>query len=61
MLAAPILLAVAYGMAALSWTLLERPFLSLKRFFVTNPPHLHNAEPRLIVEGSHAGNTGRST
>ena len=61
MLAAPILLAVAYGMAALSWTLLERPFLSLKRFFVTNPSHLHNAAPRLIVEGSHAGNTGRST
>jgi peptidoglycan/LPS O-acetylase OafA/YrhL len=37
LLAAPILLAAAYGIAALSWTLLEKPFLNLKRFFVTTP------------------------
>jgi peptidoglycan/LPS O-acetylase OafA/YrhL len=34
-LAAPILLAACYGVAALSWILLEKPFLKLKRFFVT--------------------------
>jgi peptidoglycan/LPS O-acetylase OafA/YrhL len=37
LLAAPVLLAAAYGIAALSWTLLEKPFLNLKRFFVTTP------------------------
>jgi peptidoglycan/LPS O-acetylase OafA/YrhL len=34
---APILLAAAYAMAALSWNLVEKPFLKLKRFFVTKP------------------------
>ena len=33
LLALPILLAVCYAMAALSWNLLEKPFLRLKRFF----------------------------
>ena len=61
MLAAPILLAVAYGMAALSWRFLERPFLNLKRFFATTPSHVRTAEPQLIVEGTHAGNPGRLT
>ena len=37
---APILLAAAYGIAALSWNLLEKPFLKLKRFFITNPQRL---------------------
>ena len=61
-LAAPILLAIAYGMAALSWSLLERPFLNLKRFFVTEPSRLRNAELQSIVEGSRrADNIGRST
>jgi peptidoglycan/LPS O-acetylase OafA/YrhL len=35
---APILFAAAFGMAALSWNLLEKPFLNLKRFFVTRVP-----------------------
>jgi len=34
-LAAPILLAVSYGIATLSWIFLEKPFLKLKRFFPT--------------------------
>ena len=29
----PLLIAVCYGLAALSWNLLEKPFLRLKRFF----------------------------
>jgi len=33
LLALPILLAWCYAMAALSWNLLEKPFLRLKRFF----------------------------
>jgi peptidoglycan/LPS O-acetylase OafA/YrhL len=33
--AAPLLLAAAYGIAALSWNFLEKPFLKLKRFFKT--------------------------
>ncbi len=35
--AAPILFAATYGIAALSWNFLEKPFLNLKRFFVTPP------------------------
>jgi peptidoglycan/LPS O-acetylase OafA/YrhL len=37
LLAAPILFVVAYGMAVLSWRCLEKPFLDLKRHFVTKP------------------------
>ena len=35
--AAPILLAASYGVAALSWSLLEQPFLRLKRRFESKP------------------------
>jgi peptidoglycan/LPS O-acetylase OafA/YrhL len=37
LISAPILFAAAYGIAALSWNFLERPFLNLKRYFVTRP------------------------
>jgi peptidoglycan/LPS O-acetylase OafA/YrhL len=38
LLALPILLAACYGMAALSWNLLEKPFLRLKRAFEPRSP-----------------------
>jgi peptidoglycan/LPS O-acetylase OafA/YrhL len=37
LISAPILFAAAYGIAALSWNFLEKPFLNLKRYFVTRP------------------------
>jgi peptidoglycan/LPS O-acetylase OafA/YrhL len=36
-LALPVTTAAAYAMAALSWNLLEKPFLKLKRFFEAKP------------------------
>jgi peptidoglycan/LPS O-acetylase OafA/YrhL len=36
-LALPITVAATYAMAALSWNLLEKPFLKLKRFFDEKP------------------------
>jgi peptidoglycan/LPS O-acetylase OafA/YrhL len=42
LLAVPVLLAVCYGMAALSWSVLERPFLRLKQRFES---------PRNFTEG----------
>jgi peptidoglycan/LPS O-acetylase OafA/YrhL len=45
-LALPIVIAAGYGLAALSWGLLERPFLRLKRFFEATPGHLDRAPSR---------------
>jgi peptidoglycan/LPS O-acetylase OafA/YrhL len=42
-LALPILVAAGYAMAALSWKLVERPFLRLKRFFEAKAGRLDRA------------------
>jgi peptidoglycan/LPS O-acetylase OafA/YrhL len=39
----PIILVASYVLAALSWNLLEKPFLSLKRFFDSKPPSTDRA------------------
>jgi peptidoglycan/LPS O-acetylase OafA/YrhL len=36
-IALPLMFAGAYALATLSWSLLERPFLNLKRFFAMEP------------------------
>jgi len=48
-LALPITAAATYAMATLSWNLLERPFLRLKRFFDGKPAPL--AADAVFVEG----------
>jgi peptidoglycan/LPS O-acetylase OafA/YrhL len=41
----PIIVIVSYALAALSWNLLEKPFLSLKRFFDSKPLATDRANP----------------
>ena len=43
LLALPILIVAGYGMAARSWSLLERPFLRFNRFFEAKPGRLDRA------------------
>ena len=51
LLAWPVLLAACYGTAALSWMMLERPFLSLKRHFETKPVRAADGGRRRFAEG----------
>ena len=51
LLALPILLAACYALAALSWNLLEQPFLRLKRFFsYDRRRQLHTATPSAALD-----------
>jgi len=47
-LALPLTTAATYGIAALSWNLLEKPFLRLKRFFEARPVHEVPAAAELV-------------
>jgi peptidoglycan/LPS O-acetylase OafA/YrhL len=49
----PIAIAVSYAVATLSWNLLEKPFLRLKRFFESKPPGLvaANGHRALVSQG----------
>lgn len=44
----PIIFVTSYAMAVLSWNLLERPFLKLKRFFESPPVRLHPAQNSFV-------------
>ena len=45
----PILIVACYAMAALSWNLLEQPFLRLKRFFEPNASRRERSAPRAAL------------
>jgi peptidoglycan/LPS O-acetylase OafA/YrhL len=47
LLVLPIAIAAAYALAALSWTVLEKPFLSLKRLF--EPPRSGETAPPVVA------------
>ncbi len=49
---APILFAAGYGVAAISWNLLEMPFLKLKKFFDSKSEGMHYPDGRLVVAES---------
>jgi peptidoglycan/LPS O-acetylase OafA/YrhL len=64
LLAWPILLAACYGMAALSWNLLEKPFLRLKRSFeprssIEKEPDPFFARPVLATNFAGGSTSGR--
>lgn len=43
----PIILALSYAIALLSWSVLEKPFLRLKRFFEAEPAPLGHSRPAI--------------
>jgi len=45
----PVIFAGSYAIASLSWNLLEKPFLKLKRFFEWKPPHPGRTDGRFIL------------
>jgi len=45
----PVILVTSYAMAALSWNLLEKPFLRLKRFFEAQPVRLDRPNSPLAI------------
>jgi peptidoglycan/LPS O-acetylase OafA/YrhL len=49
LLVLPIAILASYALAAVSWNLLEKPFLRLKRFFEPRPLHPDVASPPVIV------------
>jgi peptidoglycan/LPS O-acetylase OafA/YrhL len=49
LVALPILLAACFAIAALSWNLLEKPFLRLKRYFEPKPAHRDPADSALAL------------
>ena len=49
LLALPLLLLACYGSAAVSWNLLEKPFLRLKRYFVSEPSALAHASREVVI------------
>lgn len=53
----PIIIAMSYAIAALSWNLLERPFLKLKRFFDSPAARVSGKRGQLTLaaEGKEAG------
>jgi peptidoglycan/LPS O-acetylase OafA/YrhL len=48
-LVTPIILLASYATAALSWHLLEKPFLGLKRFFESKPVGNDSADNPIVV------------
>jgi peptidoglycan/LPS O-acetylase OafA/YrhL len=45
----PVAIVASYGLAFMSWTLLEKPFLSLKRFFVARPAVREPVDGQLVL------------
>jgi len=49
LLALPIAIAGGYALAALSWNLLEKPFLRLKRFFESRPSRVQPSDSQFVL------------